>query len=107
MRRSDLLEMLLDLSRENDELRQEIQNLRQQLEDRTIVIEKSGSLAEAAMQLNGVFEAAQAACQQYTENMAARSEAMEQYCRQMEQQAREKCRKMLEQVGAEQFEESV
>ena len=95
LRRSDLLEMLLDLSRENDDLRQEIQFLRQQLENRTISILNCGSLAEAAMELNGVFEAAQAACQQYTENIRDRSENLELYCRQMEQQTREKCDQMI------------
>lgn len=95
LRRSDLLEMLLDLSRENDDLRQEIQFLRQRLENRTISILKSGTLAEAALQLNGVFEAAQAACQQYTENIRDRSENLELYCQQMEQQTREKCDRMI------------
>ena len=101
LRRSDLLEMLLDLSRENDDLRQEIQVLRQQLESRTITILNSGSLAEAAMQLNGVFEAAQAACQQYTDNLRDRSENFELYCKQMEQQTQEKCEQMIAQAKAE------
>ena len=95
LRRSDLLEMLLELSRENADLRQEIQFLRQQLEDRTVTILNSGSLAEAAMQLNGVFEAAQAACQQYTENIRSRSENVELYCKQLEQQTRERCEQMI------------
>ena len=95
LRRTDLLEMLLDLSRENDDLRQEIQFLRQQLENRTISILNCGSLAEAAMELNGVFEAAQAACRQYTENIRDRSENLELYCQQMEQQTREKCDRMI------------
>ena len=34
-----------------------------------IAIEKAGSLAEAALQLNSVFEAAQNACAQYTQNI--------------------------------------
>lgn len=65
--RKDLLEMLLELSRENEQLRK-------QLEDRTIQIEKSGSLAEAALRLNGLFEATQAACEQYTLNIRQRME---------------------------------
>ena len=95
LRRTDLLEMLLELSRENDKLRKDNQELRQQLQDRTILIENSGSLAEAALQLNGIFEAAQAACEQYTQNIQSRSENLEQYCRQMEQQTREQCEAML------------
>lgn len=101
LRRSDLLEMLLDLTRENDALREEVQVLREQLESRKIAIRNSGSLAEAAMQLNGIFEAAQAACQQYTENIRDRSENVELYCKQMEEQTRKRCEKMIAEAKAE------
>ena len=77
LRRSDLLEMLLDLSKENQALRQELAKARQQLQDRTIRIQESGSLAEAALRLNGVFEAAQAACQQYEENLRLRCQELD------------------------------
>lgn len=72
LRRSDLMEMLLELSQENRELRRELEDAKRQLQDRTIRIREAGSLAEAALQLNGVFEAAQAACQQYEENLRLR-----------------------------------
>lgn len=96
--RSDLLEMLLDLSRENDRLNQENRELKARLEDRMIAIGNCSSLADAALQLNGVFQAAQAACDQYTENIRHRSENLEEYCRQMEQQTQEKCDAMLAQA---------
>lgn len=72
LRRSDLMEMLLELSQENRELRRELEEAKRQLQDRTIRIREAGSLAEAALQLNGVFEAAQAACRQYEENLRLR-----------------------------------
>lgn len=89
--RSDLLEMLLELSKENDTLRMENQELQQRLEDRKINIEKFGSLAEAALHLNGVFEAAQAACEQYTENIQYRSANLQEYCAQLEQETKARC----------------
>ena len=39
--------------------------------------EKCGSLAEAALRLNRIFEDAQAACDQYTHNVRLRCEQME------------------------------
>ena len=99
--RSDLLEMLLDLSKENDRLYKENETLRAKLEDRSITISSCGSIAEAALQLNGIFMAAQAACDQYAENIQQRSEHIEEYCRSMEQQTREKCEAMLAQAKAE------
>jgi len=77
LRRSDLLEMLLELRRENDRLRKQLEAAQRRLEDRRIDIEESGSLAEAALRLNGIFEAAEAACEQYAENMRARMEQQE------------------------------
>ena len=96
--RSDLLEMLLDLSKENDRLHKENKALRAQVEDRNITIANCGSLAEAALQLNGIFLSAQKACDQYSENIRYRSENMEAYCRQMEQETQQKCEAMIAQA---------
>lgn len=99
--RNDLLEMLLALSKENDLLRAANAQLKKQVEDRNITIESSGSLAEAALKLNGLFEAAQAACDQYTENIHSRSQQLEAYCRQREQETQETCDQMIAQAKAQ------
>lgn len=67
--RAELLQMLIDLSKQNDMLKNKVAELEDQLNDRTIKIEKAGSIAEASLALNGVFEAAEAAAAQYLENM--------------------------------------
>lgn len=67
--RIDLLELLLEKSRENEKLKEELEQVKAQLDDRKINIEKAGSIAEAALALNGVFQAAQAAADQYLENL--------------------------------------
>lgn len=67
--RIDLLELLLEKSRENEKLKEELEQVKAQLDDRKINIEKAGSIAEAALALNGVFEAAQLAADQYLENL--------------------------------------
>ena len=43
-------------------------------ESRRIELEKAGSIAEASLRLNGVFEAAQKAADQYLENLRRLSE---------------------------------
>ena len=96
--RTDLLTMMLSLSKENEQLRQQIEQMQQQLSSRTIAIQESGSLAEAALRLNGIFEAAQAACEQYTENIRQRSENQEQICAQIERETRRKCERMIAQA---------
>ena len=72
--RSDLLEILVELKKENDELKVQLEQAQRELADRRIAIEEAGSLAEAALKLNGVFEAAMAACEQYKENIRLRQE---------------------------------
>lgn len=72
LNRTDLIEMLLALSEENEQLKAELAETQAQLADRTIKIESTGSLAEAALALNGVFEAAQAAADQYLLNIQRR-----------------------------------
>lgn len=99
--RNDLLEMMLSLSKENEELRKQLKEANEKLEDRRIAVEEAGSLAEAAFRLNGVFEAAQATCEQYIQNIRLRHEEQEQICRQMEQITREKCNALLAQAKAE------
>lgn len=63
--RSELLEMLIRQTQENEKLSQELQQCRAELDERRITAERAGSIAQAALKLNGVFEAAQAAADQY------------------------------------------
>ena len=67
--RAELLQMLIDLSKQNEMLKNKVAELQEQLNDRTIKIEKAGSIAEASLAINGIFEAAEAAAAQYLENM--------------------------------------
>ena len=62
-------ERLAAIQKEIAELRKKLNRATRKLEDRRILIEKSGSIAEAALRLNEVFEAAQAAADQYLENI--------------------------------------
>lgn len=66
--RADLMQLILDLTQENAALRSQLEEARRKLQNRDIQLEQSGSLAEAALKLTGVFEAADAACQLYMEN---------------------------------------
>lgn len=68
--RRELLEMLIAQGRENERLQAEIAKLQDQLSEREIHLAKSGNIAEAALRLNGVFEAAQRAAEQYLENIS-------------------------------------
>ncbi|GEM_PF-3483140 len=67
--RRELLEMLIEQMKENQRLRNRLEQAEAELENRELVSLRAGSMAEAAMQLNGVFEAADKAARQYLENV--------------------------------------
>ena len=69
LKRVELLEMLIEQSKENEELKSKLKEAEEKLESRDIMIKQSGSIAEAALKLNGVFEAAERAVEQYLENV--------------------------------------
>ena len=73
LQRVDLLEILLDQRKKIDELEKELAETKAQLEDKKIMIEKSGSIAEASLALTKVFEEAQKAADLYLENIKNRS----------------------------------
>ena len=105
MRRSDLLEMLLRMRKENDQLRRELEQARQELSDRSVAIEECGSLADAVVKLNGMIEATQEACEQYTYNVNKRCKEAEERCRKLERSTKQKCDQML--IQAAQHAESI
>ena len=69
LNKSEMLEIMLAQSREIDSLREQLAEAKAELEDRRITIEKAGSLAEASLQLTGIFEEAQKAADLYLDNV--------------------------------------
>lgn len=65
MRRAELIEIIYALKQSEDQLKAENAALTAQLQDRQIHLENAGSIAQAALELNKVFEAAQAAADDY------------------------------------------
>ena len=93
--RTDLLELLLAQRRENEQLRCILDQTQAQLADRTIQIDKAGSIAEASLQLSGIFNAAQDSCKYYIDNIKLLSERQSAVCQQMERETKEKCDLMV------------
>ena len=84
LNRSELLELLLVQTQETERLKSDLEAAQARLAERELRLEKAGDLAQAALAVNGVMEAAQATAQQYLDNIAR-----------MERETAEKCEKML------------
>ena len=82
--RAELLELLLIQTKETERLQAELDEARRALEDRNLRLSKAGDLAQAVLEINGVMTAAQAAAEQYLENIAR-----------MEAETRERCESII------------
>ena len=103
--RKELLEMLIMQSEELESTKKKLANTKSKLLEREITIDNAGSIAEAALQVNGVFEAAQKACEQYIDNIKNLSKRQETICEQKMKECEEQTQKMLKdaQIEAEKY----
>lgn len=67
--RRELLEILVSQSKEIDRLQAQLAAANSLLESREITIKNAGSMAEAALQLNHIFQDADAAARQYLDSI--------------------------------------
>lgn len=73
LKRSELLELLIAQIEETETLKKKLDRAEAKLASRELIIEEAGNLAEAALRLNGIFEAAQRTADQYLENIRRRT----------------------------------
>lgn len=71
LNRAELIDIIYELQKENDEKDAQMQKMQAALDEKTLRVAKAGSIAEAAISVNGVFEAAQAAAEQYLTSVRA------------------------------------
>lgn len=88
--RGELLEMLIAQASENEKLKQELEDAQAALQDRSIAIDNAGSIAEASLQLSGVFEAAQNAADQYLANIQRMNDQQDLIAQKLQGDARKK-----------------
>ena len=113
--RSELLEILIQQGEELEALRSQNRQLLLQLQDRSLKLKEAGSIAEAALKISGVFEAAQEAADQYLQSVrqmteqehggALRNQELlsqtQAQCAAMKARTELECEKMLEKAKRE------
>ena len=83
---------------ETAHLREELEQAKKSLEKREIALNEAGSIAVAALQINGVFEAAPAASQQYIENIRSLSDRQAAICAQRDVENRVEVERKLKEA---------
>ncbi len=81
LNRYQLLELLVAQTERAEKLEAQMEELRNSDHDKDLQIAVLGSIADASLQLNGVFQAAQAAADMYLEAAKLRAEEMEREAR--------------------------
>lgn len=96
LKRAELLEMLIQQSKEVESLKKQVAELQQQLADRTIQMEKAGTMAEAALALNHIFKAADEAASQYIDSIKHMEQEKNVELQQLRQRTLDACAVMRE-----------
>ena len=92
LKRRDLLELLLEKTEENEKLTAELAEAKKQLDQRQIAVANAGSLAEAAVSINGMLLAADETARQYLDNIRD----AEERCRAMTDNANLEAERIIE-----------
>ena len=93
--RKELLEMLLYVSRRNEQLEHELEAAKKSIDDVRMTTVKAGSIAEASLRINKVFETAQKAADDYLEEIKLRDKDSREKCKIMVEEARKEAAEIL------------
>lgn len=93
--RKQLLELLLAQTERADMLEEKLKSTEAMLRDRQLTELQAGNIADAALRLNGIFDAAQAAADQYLENIVSKSSTVEEKTEAMLAEAKKKADDMI------------
>lgn len=67
--RKELLELLIEQVKENDRLEKELDEAKDELKRRELIMENAGSMAEASLEIFEIFKKADQAAQLYLDNV--------------------------------------
>ena len=97
MSRKELLEILLEQAKRIEELENKIEKLNEKLESKKVIFKNAGSLADASLQLSGIFNVAQEAAEIYLNNIKELKEKgekeLEEKTNKMLKDTERKCKK--------------
>lgn len=92
--KADLIEIIYQMKKNEIELRNELNKTQKKLEARDLKIQNAGSIAEAVVSINDLFETAQKTANEYLEQILVAKTESESRCREMEEETRIKCERI-------------
>ena len=94
--RRELVDIIYQMKKNEQQLQEEIASLQEQLEDKRIRHSMAGSIAEAATSVTNLFATAQAAADLYLNEITCMREETEKECAKMIEQARKTAESILQ-----------
>ena len=88
--RRELVDIIYQMKKNEQQLQEEIDSLQAALEDKRLRISNAGSIAEAAVSISNVFTAAQETADRYLHEIACMKADTEKTCAEMIEAARKK-----------------
>jgi cell division septum initiation protein DivIVA len=98
LNRSQLIDIIYQLQLKQEELTAENEKLSKALDDKRLRVSKAGNIAEAALEIHNVMQAAQDAAEHYLEEIRRMREATEKNCQLLLEKARKEADDILAQA---------
>jgi cell division septum initiation protein DivIVA len=99
--RAQLIEIIYQFQLKVEELTQENQTLNEALEDKRLRITRAGNIADAALEVNQVMQAAQNAAQQYLDEIKALYSEIDGECESIRAKAKAEAESVVQSAKAE------
>ncbi|MBR7132990.1 MAG: hypothetical protein IKD04_05605 [Clostridia bacterium] len=93
--RRELVDIIYQLKKNEQDMQEEIESLKTELQDKRIRISTAGSIADAAMSVTNVFSAAQMTADLYLREISCMREDTEKECAKKVEEAEKKVRDIL------------
>lgn len=90
LNRRELIDVIYQLKKNEEQMQEQIAALEAELQDRRIRISVAGSVAEAAMDITDIFSVAQSTADIYLREIASMKEDAERECEKMIEEAKKK-----------------
>lgn len=96
LNRRELVDVIYQLKKNEEQLREQIASLEEQLQDRRIKLSVAGSIAEVATDITGIFSVAQSTADLYLREIASMKEDAQIECEKMIEEAKKKVESIMD-----------
>ena len=96
LNRRELVDVIYQLKKNEEQMREQIAALEAELQDRRIHLSVAGSIAEAATDITGIFSVAQSTADLYLREISSMKEDAEKECEKMIEEAKKKVATIIE-----------